>query len=274
MLKAVREIDLPTSPVQGRSDDDRRWLVVGQYVLGLLGVGLATAVGLGLQGFIPSSSLALLYVLPVIATAISFGWGPSIGASVAGALAFDFFFTTPVYSLRVADAGEFWSIALLLVIAAIVAALAAQSRGRALRASRMVAQAEALQALAHAVMVGAPQAQVIERAATTLSQAFGAPAFILANRGGMDVLAASGRPVPLRAADYEAAQAALDAGAATHAGLYPAEGARLDFWPIPLPDGQRWVIGVDFTRIGDARPAGSDGLVESVATCLAASFRY
>ena len=156
---------------------------------------------------------------------------------------------------------------------AAISALAAQSRSRALRATQMAAQAEALQALAHTVIVGAPRAQVIERAATTLSQAFGAPAFILVKGQRLSVLATSGRPVALRAEDYDAANTALDAHAPTHAGIFPADGARLDFWPVNLPNGERMAIGVDFQRTKDGRPSNADGLVESVAACLAAASR-
>lgn len=243
----------------------------GHYVAALACVALATAIGLGAQAFVPISSVALFYVLAVIIAAISFGWWPSLVASVASALTFDFFFTQPIYSLRVATAGEFWAIILLFLIASTVSALAAQSRSRALRAARMAAQAEALQALAHTVILGAPRAQIIERAASTLSQAFGAPAFVLGKADQLTVLASSGRPVAMRPEDLDAARTALDVQGPTRGGQYPTDRARLDFWPAQLPNGEQFVIGIDFTRIRDGRPDNADGVVESVAACLAAA---
>jgi K+-sensing histidine kinase KdpD len=269
VLKVVREVGRVLSSAGDGAAEEQILLKAGQYAATLLGVALATAVGLGLEGFIPAPSLALIYVLPVIVAAINFGWWPSLTASVGSALAYDFFFTQPIYSLRVATIDEFWSIALLLVIAAAVSALAAQSRSRAVRATRMAAQAEALQALAHTVIVGAPRAQVIERAASTLSQAFGAPAFILAKGEKLTVLASAGRPVALKAADFEAAETALEVHGSTHAGVFPTDRAGIDFWPVRLSTGEQYVVGVDFTR--DGRPAGADGVVESVAACLAAT---
>jgi K+-sensing histidine kinase KdpD len=272
VMKVVRDVG---RTVSAEEDAAEQPLLVrlGHYLATLVGVALVTAIGVGLQGFIPHASLGMIYVLPVIIAAINFGWWPSLAASIASALAFDFFFTDPLYSLRVATVDEFWSITLLLVIAAAVSALAAQSRSRAMRATRMAAQAEALQALAHTVIVGAPRAQVIERAATTLSQAFGAPAFILAKGERLAVLASSGRPVALKPEDYEAADTALEAHASTHAGVFPADRARLDFWPVHLPNGEQMAIGVDFQRIRDGRPSNADGLIESVAACLAAASR-
>jgi K+-sensing histidine kinase KdpD len=273
VLKIVREVGRAVSSSDHDPRGEKILLRVGSYAATLVGVALTTMVGIGVQGFIPMSSLGVLYVIPVIVAAINFGWGPSLAASIASALAFDFFFTQPIYDLRVATVGETWSIALLFVIASAVSALAAQSRSRALRATRMAAQAEALQALAHTVIVGAPRVQVIERAASTLAQAFGAPAFILGKESQLSVLASSGRPVAFRQEDFEAANTALEAHSATLGGSYPAERARLDFWPVHLPSGERFVIGVDFTRMRDGRPAGADGVVESVAACLAATSR-
>ena len=245
---------------------------VGHYAAALAGVGLATLVGVGVQGFITTAAVALVYVIPVIAAAICVGRGPSLLASVASALAFDFFFTPPLYSLRVDRPDEFWSIILLLSVAASVSALAAQSRSRALRAARMAAQAEALRALAHTVIVRAPRAQVIERAAATLSQSFGAPAVILAKAEKLGVLASSGRPVALRPEDIEAAEFALTQEP-SRGRPKPARAGRLDFWPVHLPNGDRLVIGLDFTRTRDGRPANADGVVDSVSACLAAVSR-
>ena len=238
----------------------------------LVGVGVATVIGLGAERFIPAASVALLYVIPVMVAAIYFGWWPSLTASIASTLAFDYFFTPPLYSLRVDRPDEFWSIVLLLLIAASVSGLAAQSRGRALHAARMAAQTGALEALAHTVMVGAPRAQVLERAASTLSQSFGAPAVILARGDKLAVLASSGRPVPLGPKDLEAAEIAL-AQQAARGGRDLASGTRLDFWPVLLPNGERLVIGLDFTRLRDGRPPNADGVVDSVSACLAAVSR-
>lgn len=262
-------MDRRTLTIDQRTDENSFWGQVGRIGLAQVGVALATLMGWGLQSFTPPTSVALLYVLPVIGAAITAGRGPAMTAAVSGALAFDFFFVDPRYSLRIASPGDIASTVLLLAIASAVAALASQSRERALRAGRMAAQADALRALAHAIINGAPRPQIIERAAMSLSQAFGAPAFIIAHGS---VLSSSGRPVRLRPDDFEVAQAALDAGAATQAGHYKAGRSRLDFWPVRLPDGQGWVIGLDLSRQRDERAADADSVVEAVAAYLAVAF--
>ncbi len=131
-----------------------------QYPIALAAVALAAATGLGLQGVVPAPGLTLIFVLPEIAVAMAFGWGPSLLAAVAGALAFDFFFTEPRYSLRIASPSDIWSTALLLMIGAAVCGLASEARRRTLEAQRTAAHVEALQGLAHAVIMTARRSPV------------------------------------------------------------------------------------------------------------------
>jgi K+-sensing histidine kinase KdpD len=83
VLKVVREVGRAVSPEGEDAAEQRILLRAGHYLATLVGVALVTAVGLGLQGFIPHASLGLIYVLPVIIAAINFGWWPSLAASVA-----------------------------------------------------------------------------------------------------------------------------------------------------------------------------------------------
>src|SRR6185312_16306012 len=97
-------------------------------------------------------NLSLVFVLPVVIAAVSFGWGPALAAAVAGVLAFNFFLIPPRYTLRVADPSNLWALILLLIVAAIVSAVAAQSRRRAMEALNAAGQATALQALAQGLV--------------------------------------------------------------------------------------------------------------------------
>jgi K+-sensing histidine kinase KdpD len=244
-----------------------------QYVLALAAVGLAVAIGLGLEQVIPAANLTLLFVLPVMIVAMAFGWGPSMGAAVAGALAFDFFFTEPKYSLTIDSPADFWSAGLLLVVGAVVSTLAAQIQRRAMEARRAAIQARALQDLAHAVVIGSPQTQILDAAAKSLNQILGAPAAILARRpAAMDLLASAG-DANLSAADKSAAGAALELGAPTHGGVYPTDRARFDFWPAELATGEALAIGVDFTRSEDGRPEDAARYIEAVSGYLRAAVR-
>jgi K+-sensing histidine kinase KdpD len=274
MSRSASILDVPASSKQ-ILELDANWErppPLLQYAVALLAVAAAVVVGFAMQTVVPAANLTLLFVLPVTTVAILFGWGPSLFAAVAGALAFDYFFTEPKYSLTIASPADMWSTGLLLLIGAIVSTLAAQVRRRALEARRAAAQASALQDLAHAVIAAAPRQQLLDGAARTLSVLFDAPAAILARgRGEVDVLAAAGGH--LSAQDRSAAAVALDVHTPTHAGAYPTDRSRFDFWPVSLPNGEVFATGVDFTRAGEGRPEDRQRLVDAVSGYLAAAFR-
>jgi K+-sensing histidine kinase KdpD len=241
-----------------------------QYLIALFSVGLAVVVGVAMEAVVPAANLTLLFVLPVMGMARWFGWGPSMCAAVCGALAFDFFFTEPKYSLAIAASADVWSASLLLVVGAVVSTLAAQAQRRANEARRIAAKAEALRRLGHAVVMALPRRQLLDTAARTLSDIFDAPAVVLA-RGAdsVDVLATAG-DATLSAADKSAAGAAIEMGAPTHGGAFPTDRARFDFWPVRLPGGESLAVGVDFARSADGHPRDLDRYIEAVCGYLAA----
>src|SRR5271154_1858389 len=71
---------------------------ITQYAVSLLFVAVATGFAFIVERLVGAPNLTLIFVLPVIAAATAFGWGPSLVATVASVLAFDFFFTEPRYS--------------------------------------------------------------------------------------------------------------------------------------------------------------------------------
>ncbi|HEY2357221.1 MAG TPA: DUF4118 domain-containing protein [Phenylobacterium sp.] len=245
--------------------------LAGRYALSLLLVALATVLAFVMRTMVATPSLTLLYVLPVVIAAVTLGWGPSLAAAVAGVLAFDYFFTPPYYSLRIASPSDLWATGMLLVIAAIVSTLAAEARRRAVEATRSAEQAQALQTLAHVVVQARPQAEVIQAAATALNGAFRAPAVIFGKQNGaLTPLATAGKP-EITEADEAAAQGALDAQLPTRAETYPYDQAAFDFWPVVTPSGPRAVLGVDFTVTGRDRPDKPERLVEIVGAYVAIS---
>ncbi|MGH6964693.1 MAG: DUF4118 domain-containing protein [Phenylobacterium sp.] len=247
--------------------------LAGQYVVSLLMVGAATLLAFVVENLIAAPNLTLIFVVPVVVAATVFGWGPSLMAVVAGVLAFDFFFTVPYLSFRIASASDIWAAALLLMIAAIVTTVAAESRRRAVEASRAVDRAEALQALARIVLEMRPRAEILQAAAAALRQIFRAPAVIFLQEGGAFRRAASaGRP-EITSADEEAARGALVDRLHMRAETYPYDQAQFEFWPVASPSGCDCVIGVDFTRGERERLEKPERFVDVVAAYLAVALR-
>ena len=259
-------------PPAAPSEPSRQMPLVAQYAAALLFVAIATVLAFVVKQLISAPNLTLIFVLPVVLAATSFGWGPALAAAVSGVLAFDFFFTAPFYSFQITSPSDLWAAALLLVIAAIVSTVAAESRRRAGEARRAAEQAQALQALAHVVIESRPKTEILQAAATALNQIFHAPSVIFLEQGrSFRPVADAGAP-NITIAEEEAARGALKSHVVLRSEMYPYDRSKFDFWPVTTPAGLRCVVGVDFTRSDRERPTSPQHFVEVVSGYLAVAF--
>src|SRR5262249_6591530 len=77
------------------------------------------------------ANISVLYLVGVLATAVAFGSGPAVVASVAGFLTFDWFFVEPLHQFTVADPEEWVALLVFLATAIVTGQLAAAQRRRA-----------------------------------------------------------------------------------------------------------------------------------------------
>jgi two-component system, OmpR family, sensor histidine kinase KdpD len=111
---------------------DRRWSkgIVG-YAVALAAV-LVVSLFIGLVlGQVNLANSSMLYLLAVLATAVAFGRGPAVLASVAAFLVFDWFFVHPLHQFTVSDPDEWVSLVFFLLTAIVTGQLAAGQRQRA-----------------------------------------------------------------------------------------------------------------------------------------------
>jgi K+-sensing histidine kinase KdpD len=217
----------------------------------------------------PTPSLALLFVLPVAVAALRLGWGQAVAAVLAGVLAYNFFLIAPLYTLRVADPANLVALVLLLVIATLLSAAAAQSRERAVRAWRAADQAAALNALARGLVGAKDVGAVAELCAEALCRLFAAPAVVWLDEDAGLVIAASAGGATPQAADEEAARWSLASTLPTRGGSYPLSDAAFDCWPVVSGLRRRACIGLRISGEDEGRPAAPDRLVEIVGGYLA-----
>src|SRR5215471_16495935 len=120
----------------------RRW-VIG-YLAALAAVVLVSLfIGLVL-GQVNLANVSMLYLLAVMATAVAFGRGPAVFASVSAFLIFDWFFVEPIHQLTVSDPGEWVSLLFFLLTATVTGQLAAGQRQRAQEAQQREREAVVL----------------------------------------------------------------------------------------------------------------------------------
>jgi two-component system, OmpR family, sensor histidine kinase KdpD len=124
------------------------------YTLALGGVAVTLGVIALLRTRFDLPTAALLYLLPIIFAAARWGRGPSALAAVIAALAHDFLFVPPIWTLTVAKPDEAVGLALLVFTALATAQLADAARRGAQheRAAQVAQQADEMKtALLHAV---------------------------------------------------------------------------------------------------------------------------
>jgi two-component system sensor histidine kinase KdpD len=257
---------LTPAPSAGRASALRAHGSGVGYSLALLLVAAAAVLAFVAERVVSGADVSLIFVLPVVVSAVAFGWGPALASGIGGVLAFDFFFVEPRYTLRVAEGSGLLSLALLMVIAAIVSTVAAQSRSRALAAAAAEEQTLALAELARLAAAAPPRNEKLAAAAAALSRIFHAPAAIYELRDLAAAPAAQAGAPMLGPAEQAAARWVLGSRVHARAETYPHDASKFDFWPI----GANLVAGVDFTRAGRARPDAAAALVDVVAALVAA----
>lgn len=254
---------------QSETPETRPPPAVFGYAAALLAVAAATLVAVVADRQVQVPNLSLVFVLPVVFAAVLFGWGPSLTAAVAGALAYNYFLIEPRYTFRVADPANVWALVLLVIVGGVVSAVAGLSRRRAVQALEAAGQAQALNALAHALVGESGRAGLAERSAAALAALFHAPAVVLLDDGETLIPHGLAGGATVNEADLEAARWCLSARLATRGGAYPMAEAAFDFWPIVTPQRQQAVIGVRLSGAAAGRPAAPERLVEIVGGYLA-----
>lgn len=256
---------MPSTPEDGRL---RRVLI--SYGSALLMTAMTTWAAILADLAVHIPNLSLVFVLPVVIAAVSFGWGPALAAAVVSVVCYNFFLIEPRFTFRVADPANGWALGLLLAVAAIVSTLAAQSRRRAIQALRHVEQAEVLQDLAKALSASPDRDAIALATVQALSRLFGATAaVILLNRPSPDRIM-TWPETRFGEADCDAAHLALASRRPVRAEVYPSETSRFDIWPVTSPSGRQAALGLALADLAE-RPVAPERLVEIVGGLLAVS---
>src|SRR5262245_21638355 len=95
-------------------------------------------------GQVNLANVSMLYLLAVMATAVAFGRGPAVFASISSFLLFDWFFVDPIHHLTVSDPEEWVSLLIYLLTATVTGQLAAGQRQRAREAQQRQREAVVL----------------------------------------------------------------------------------------------------------------------------------
>lgn len=114
LVESCEEKEENPSIMTARSSADfGKW---GHFAGGLTMTLLVTAVGYLGQEKVELVNVALLYLLPVLLTAVWWGRWPSYFTAVSSMFCFNFFFVPPIFNLSVYDIRHIWSFGIFLVV--------------------------------------------------------------------------------------------------------------------------------------------------------------
>ena len=99
-------------------------------------VAVAGVAAYGLAQMVPLAHVSIVFIAAVLTSAALWGFLPSVFAALLSAAAEAYFFYSPIFDFRVADAQQLVDLSVFLVIAALTSWLAATVREQALQAHR------------------------------------------------------------------------------------------------------------------------------------------
>jgi two-component system sensor histidine kinase KdpD len=153
------------------------------YAVALALTALITGLIAIVREGIDVANISMLYLVAVLASAVAFGTGPAIIASVAAFVASDFFFVEPIHTLTVSDPEEWVDLGLLLMTGTITGYLAAALRGRARTAQRREREAVVLYDVVR-LMTGSDLRESLAAVAERLRRELALSAVVIGFHGG------------------------------------------------------------------------------------------
>jgi two-component system, OmpR family, sensor histidine kinase KdpD len=116
------------------------------YLFALLAVAVALGVAEIMQPWFGLENADLVFITAVIAVAVRYGLWPSLVASVAASLCYNFFFLPPLYTFTIAEPTNLAAFVFFIIVAALVSNLGSRVRTQALAAQSRMRTTESLYA--------------------------------------------------------------------------------------------------------------------------------
>ena len=215
-------------------------------------VALTTVVAKIVQPIFGLNSIDLLYLLPVVGSATLLGLRASLAASVAAALAYNFFFLPPLYTFTIEDPQNVVTLAVLTGVAVVASQLAGRLKREATVGARAAVENAAIAAFGQRLAAVADQEGTATAVCEIVASLLDVATVLLTRRGTQVVVVGADPPNPaLGLIDGTAAEWALERAEITGYESGTLASSYWQFHPI------RTTLGV-LAVIGLARPDGGD----------------
>jgi len=102
--------------------------VAGRYFLAIATLGVTTVPLFLQRGALNTSTVAVVYLLPVLISTTLWGLGPGIVTSLVAFLAYNYFFLLPYYTFVVHDSQDIGTLAIFLMVAVLISQLVGRAK--------------------------------------------------------------------------------------------------------------------------------------------------
>lgn len=204
-----------------------------EHIVGALAmVAAATLLGLWMAPRWGTGPVDMLYLPAVLAAAGLWGLGPALIGATAAALAYNFFFTTPIHTFRMDRVTDVVTVVMLFVVALVTSRLAAGMRAQARIAAAHAARNATIAGFARRLLSCSGEEEIAVATCAELHRLFDCNAMLLTDLPEPRIVGADPVGNRLTPSDLAAAAMAIDSGEAAGRWTARLQPAEWTFFPV------------------------------------------
>jgi two-component system sensor histidine kinase KdpD len=221
------------------------------YAATLLAVAVALGIGELIEPFLGIENVDLVFLTAVVGVAVRYGLWPSLLATVASSLCYNFFFLPPIYTFTITDPTNVGAFVFFTIVAVVVSHFAARGRTQTVAAHDRVRAVELLYAFSRKLAGVGTLDDVLWASAYQTALMLKVRVVLLLPEDGSIVVKAGYPPEDiLDDADVAAANWAWQNNRSAGRGSDTLPGAKRLFLPMRTGRGAIGIIGIDSDKPG------------------------
>src|SRR3954447_4414191 len=216
-----------------------------QAYAGAVAMGaVSTLVGLWIAPRWGTAPVDMIYLPAVLAAAALWGLGPAVIAGLAAALAYNFFFTTPVHTFRMDRVADVATVIVLLIVALVTSRLASGIRSQARLAAAHAVRNATIAGFAGRLLSCSGEGDIGSTACTELRGLFHCNVMLVTGLPEPRIVTAAPDGNRLTPSDVAAAALTMESGEAAGRGTSRLQPAEWVFYPVRSGDEVLAAIGL------------------------------
>lgn len=246
---------------------------LGRYLGAQLLVGLSNLVALWIAGRWGSAAVEMVYLPAVLAAGVWWGFGPAALAAVTSALAYNYFFTEPIYTLRISSAVDIVDVVILFLVAVVTSQLASAIREQARLAEAHASRNSTIAGFARRLLSCSSEMEIAETVCRELSKLFDCNAIVMSGLPQPATIAAEPTDATITPTDIAAAAHTLESGEVSGHGSGSLAPAEWVFHPIRSDGSPLAALGLSrddgLNPVSEEQHLLLDSLLDQTALALA-----